>query len=199
MRMTLEVFIALLSFATVAAFTPGPNNLMLLASGVNFGFRRTIPHMLGITIGFGILQICIGLGFGKVLEQVPALFEAIKVLGTLYMIYLAWRIATAGAPETQQKTTTPMSFVQALLFQWVNPKAWVVTAVVMTVYTSQENFLTSLVIIVATFSAVSVPVVSIWTGFGTFMQRFLSNPKILRIFNVAMGLALLLSLWPMLR
>ncbi len=197
--MPLDVFLALLSFSFVSSMTPGPNNFMLFASGVNFGFRRTIPHMFGIAFGFGVLLACVGFGLGQVLERFPGMFLAIKILGAIYMIYLAWRIATSGPLQQKAGGAHPMSFLAAALFQWVNPKAWVMAVVAMATYTAQGDFTTNVLIVVFAFCFVNFPSVSVWAGFGTGMQRFLSNPTVLTWFNRFMALALIISLWPMLR
>ncbi|MEM8750487.1 MAG: LysE family translocator [Pseudomonadota bacterium] len=196
--MSLTTFSALLVFSFVSSITPGPNNIMLFTSGVNFGLRRTLPHMLGISVGFGVLLAAVGLGLGVILEQLPIVFTAIKVLGALYMLYLAWRIFNSGPVEVSDGTARPMTFMQAALFQWVNPKAWVMAAVAMSVYTTEGNYTVNVLIIIFSFCIVNFPSVSAWAGFGTAMRRFLQDPKKLRIFNALMALALVLSLWPML-
>ncbi len=196
--MTATTYLALLVFSFVSSVTPGPNNIMLFASGVNFGLRRTIPHMLGISIGFGILLAAVGAGVGALLEQVPEAFLALKIVGGLYMIYLAWRIANAGAPKTGDATARPIRFLEAAAFQWVNPKAWVMAVVAMATYTSEGDYATNVAIVVLTFSVVNFPTVSVWAVFGMAMRKWLSNPRVLRAFNVTMALALVLSLWPML-
>src|SRR5690606_6658477 len=121
--MPLETFLALVLFAFTTSITPGPNNLMLLASGVNFGFRRTIPHMLGIGVGFFSLLIGVGLGLGALLESIPVLYVALKFAGGTYMLFLAWKIATSRTiGESKGTKTRPMKLREAAVFQWVNPK-----------------------------------------------------------------------------
>lgn len=197
--MSPDLLMALLLFAFVSSITPGPNNLMLLASGVNFGFRRTVPHMLGIGAGFVVLLLAVGFGLGAVLASYPKLHLALKTAGGAYLIYLAWRIATSRSMEERGLgAARPMTFLQAAAFQWVNPKAWVMAVTAMALYTSpQAPFLTVLLVALA-FGLVNLPCVSSWAAFGTALRGFLADPARLKWFNVSMGAALVASLWPML-
>lgn len=197
--MPLDVFLSLVLFSFVSSITPGPNNIMLLASGVNFGFRKTIPHMLGIAFGFGLLLLGVGLGLKELFEQFELAQTVIKVLGAIYMIFLAWQIANSGPLATGEAGGKPMTFFAASLFQWVNPKAWVMAIYAMTAFTGQPDFLTSVIIVCAAFVVVNFPSVSVWCGFGVALREFLSDPAKLRIFNIVMALLLIASLWPMLR
>ena len=197
--MSTDILIAIAVFAFVASFTPGPNNVMLLASGVNFGFRRTLPHMAGIAIGFILLQLCIGFGLGAILSATPALHLALKVAGGAYLLYLAWRIATSGGISEQGPSARPMSLIEAALFQWVNPKAWMITVTAMAAYASAERPVASVLAVVASFAAMTLPVSTVWTGFGHALRNWLADPMRLRVFNVTMALLLVASLWPMLR
>jgi len=196
--MTVDTFLALLVFALVTSITPGPNNFMLLASGVNFGFRRTIPHMLGIGIGFFVLLLAVGFGLGAVLTAYPVLDTALKIAGGAYLLYLAWKIGSSRSLGDGKATgAQPLSFAQAFAFQWVNPKAWVMAVTAMAVYTNpQRPFLTVLIVGVA-FALVNLPSVSTWAGFGVALRGFLSDPVRLKWFNVAMGILLAATLVPM--
>lgn len=200
--MSLDIFAALILFAFVTSITPGPNNFMLMASGVNFGFRRTIPHMLGIGVGFLSLLLGVGFGLGAVLAAYPALHMALKIAGGAYLLYLAWRIAMArsmGDGKAGEGVARPMTFLQAAAFQWVNPKAWVMAVTAMAVYTSPQAPFLSVVLVAVAFAVVNVPSVSAWAGFGVALRGFLADPVRLKRFNIAMGLLLVASLWPMLR
>jgi len=196
--MKLEIFLALAGFSFVSSITPGPNNLMLLASGVNYGFRRTIPHMLGISAGFAFLLVCVGLGLAQLLEHAPLVYLGLKIAGGAYLLYLAYRIATSGPLEASDGDSDPMTFMQASAFQWVNPKAWVMAITAMTAYTSSNAYLFSVAIVVVVFTLVNLPSVSVWCLFGTGMRGFLSDGRRLRIFNITMAVLLVISLWPML-
>jgi threonine/homoserine/homoserine lactone efflux protein len=198
--MSADTFLALLVYAFVTSITPGPNNLMLLASGVNFGFTRTIPHMLGIGGGFLSLLLAVGLGLGAVLTAFPSLHLVLKIAGGAYLAYLAWRIATSRSMgKGDNARARPMTFLEAAAFQWVNPKAWVMAVSAMAVYTSPANPFLSVLIVAFAFAAVNLPSVSTWAGFGTALRGFLADPVRLKWFNIAMGLLLAATLWPMLR
>lgn len=195
-----EVFVALLVYALVTSITPGPNNFMLLVSGVNFGFRRTVPHMLGIGAGFLALLLAIGLGLGALLTAYPPLHLALKIAGGAYLLYLAWRIAMSRSlGDGNGGKARPMTFVEAAAFQWVNPKAWMIALTGMAVYTHPEAPVSSMLIVAFAFAAVNLPSVSTWAAFGSAMRGFLADPARLRWFNIAMGLLLAVTLWPMLR
>ena len=196
--MSLDLFAALVGFAFVSSVTPGPNNMMLLASGVNFGFRRTVPHMLGIGFGFASLLLGVGFGLGTLLTAFPPLHFALKFAGGAYLLYLAWRIATSRTLAEAGSASRPMSFVEAAAFQWVNPKAWVMAVTAMAIYTSPEAPVLSVLLVATAFALVNLPSVSVWAGFGTALRGWLSDPGRLRWFNLAMGLLLAATLWPML-
>ncbi len=199
--MSHDLLMALVVFAFVSSITPGPNNMMLLASGVNFGFRRSVPHMLGIGIGFMVLLLATGLGLGQLLERFPVIYTTLKYVGAAYMLWLAWKIANSGpmADQPTQNAGTPMSFLGAVAFQWVNPKAWVMAVTAMATYTNPNQYLVTVVLVTLIFGAVNIPSVSTWTVFGVGLRRFLTDPKLCRIFNITMALALVASLWPLVR
>ncbi|HDZ73482.1 MAG TPA: LysE family translocator [Aurantimonas coralicida] len=197
--MTLDVFLALLAFAFVASITPGPNNLMLLASGVNFGFWRTFPHMCGIAGGFCLLLLAVGFGLGALLAAYPPLHIALKLAGGAYLLFLAWKIATTRRMSEGKGGERPMTFVEAAAFQWVNPKAWVMAVTAMAIYTDPARPFLSVVLVAAAFTLVNWPSVSTWAGFGVMLKRFLADPERLKWFNIAMGALLALTLVPMLR
>ncbi|EKF20850.1 LysE family translocator [Nitratireductor pacificus] len=197
--MSPDVFLALLVFSFVSSVTPGPNNFMLLASGVNFGFRRTIPHMLGIAGGFASLLLAVGFGLGTLLTAFPALHTVLKIAGGAYLLYLAWRIAMSRAlGQGGEGDGEPMTFLAAAAFQWVNPKAWVMALTAMAVYTDPAAPFLTVCLVTLAFVIVNFPSVSVWAGFGVALRGFLSDPVRLKWFNIAMGLALAATLWPML-
>ncbi len=198
--MSTDAFLALLVYALVTSITPGPNNFMLLASGVNFGFVRTIPHMLGIGMGFLSLLLGVGFGLGAVLTAFPALHTLLKIAGGAYLVYLAWRIAMSRSMGKDGDTKArPMTFLEAAAFQWVNPKAWVMALTAMAVYTNPESPFLSVLLISFAFALVNLPSISSWAGFGMALRGFLSDPTRLKWFNICMGLLLAATLWPMLK
>lgn len=195
--MPLETGLALLVFAIVASATPGPNTLMLLASGVNFGFRRTVPHMLGVVFGFCILLLCVGFGLGVLLAAWPPLHQILIILGGCYLLYLAWRIATAGTLSPAKSKPRPLHLFGAMLFQWVNPKAWMMSVTAMAIYVQPASPDASVVIITAMFGLVGLPTVALWAGFGSVLRNWLDEPVRLRWFNRAMGLLLAMTIVPL--
>jgi threonine/homoserine/homoserine lactone efflux protein len=198
--MTIEVFLALLGFAFVSSITPGPNNLMLLSSGVNFGFARTIPHMLGVGVGFVVLLLAVGAGLGAVVAAVPFVYTALKVAGGAYLLYLAWKIANAGAPDDGVEAQGhPMGFLAAAAFQWVNPKGWVMAVTAMATYTNPSQYWPTMLLVALAFGLVNLPCVSAWAGLGLVIRSWLGHPARLRAFNWTMAALLVASLWPMLR
>lgn len=197
--MSLEIFAALVVFAAVTSVTPGPNNLMLLTSGVNFGLRRTIPHMAGVTIGFVVLLLAVGAGMGSLLSTLPALYTLLKIAGGFYLLYLAWRIATARSIGDDAEIGVPLSFVQAAAFQWVNPKGWVMAVTAMGAYTSPGHYWLTMTLVATVFGLLTAPSVLLWAGLGVALRRWLAEPGRLRVFNWAMAVLLVASLWPLLR
>jgi threonine/homoserine/homoserine lactone efflux protein len=197
--MSLETFLALVLFAFTTSITPGPNNMMLFASGVNFGFTRTIPHMLGIGAGFLSLLIAVGLGLGALLHSVPVVYTALKFAGGAYLLWVAWKIGTSRSLSDGKTGAQPMTFIGAAAFQWVNPKAWVMAVTAMATYTNPEYYLPTVMMVGLAFAAVNVPSVSTWAGFGSALREWLSVPARLKWFNITMALLLVASLWPMLK
>ena len=192
------VLAALVSFAFASSITPGPNNIMLLSSGVTFGFYRTIPHMLGVSLGHAAMLVCIGLGLGQVFEAYPVTNTILKVLGAAYMLYLAWKIARSGPAKAKEGSARPFTFLQAAAFQWVNPKAVIMAVTAVSVYTTPENATLQVLVIGLVFCLVNLPSVSVWAYFGVALRRFLQDERKVRIFNIAMAVLLVLSLIPML-
>lgn len=195
--MTLVLFAALAQFAFVSSITPGPNNLMLMASGANFGFRRTIPHMLGVGLGFVFMVILVGAGLAQVFDAYPVSYTVLKVVSVVYLLWLAWKIANAAPAGERESGGTPMTFLQAAAFQWVNPKAWAMALSAVSVYTP-DTTLYAILIVAAIFGAINLPSVSLWTLLGQQMRVILANPVRLRVFNWTMAILLVASLYPVL-
>lgn len=191
--MDTATLLALVAFAFVTSITPGPNNLMLMASGANFGVRRTVPHMLGVGLGFTAMIVLVGVGLIGLFQLWPPAFTVLKVAGIGYMLWLAWKIASAAPPAAAATTGKPMTFVQAALFQWLNPKAWTMTLTAITVYAPNHD-LASVALVAGIFGAVNLPSVSCWAALGTVMRRWLNSPGRLRRFNWSMAALLIGSL-----
>lgn len=188
--------ISVFLFALSAAITPGPNNVMLMSSGVNFGIRRSVPLLLGVCIGFPAMFLGIGLGLGAVFQRYPQVHTIISIVGIIYLLYLAWRIARSARPE-QARATRPLTFVQAAAFQWVNPKAWVMATGAIAAFTTTAGDINQQVINMALiFVTASVPSALTWLLFGVGLQSLLADPLWLRRFNYLMAGLLVLSMLP---
>ena len=197
----LEWYISTAAFALSMSATPGPNNTMLTASGAAWGFRRTVPHMAGITVGFPAMLLAVSLGAGEVLRSRPWLHDALRWLGVAYLLWLAWHIARARPAVAGQSRSSgrPLGFGQAALFQWINPKAWVIAAGAVVTYTTASGpaLLGQAATIAAIFLVVSVPSTAVWTMAGVGASRLLRTPASLRVFNLVLAGLLVLSLAPL--
>ena len=213
--MDFNLIIALTVFAVVASGTPGPNNLMLLTSGANFGFRRTIPHISGIVAGFAVLVVLVGAGLMQLFTAYPMSYRMLKFASIAYLLFLAWKIATAAsledAPAAQpdgarinhgnsheKNKSKPFTFTQAALFQWVNPKGWTVALAALSAYTPPSRPLNGVFLVASIFGMVNILSTCAWTAMGVQVRRFLSEPRKLRAFNVIVALLLIGSLYPIL-
>jgi len=185
-----------LLFALVTSVTPGPNNTMLLSSGIHFGFRRTLPHMAGISCGFAIMVLAVGVGIGQLFKNVPVLYTVMDLLSVSYLLYLAWKIGTSGAPTTPDSTRRPMTWLQAALFQWVNPKAWMMALTGATTFHLHADPRLSAMLLALAFGVVNFPSVGMWAAFGTALRQALTRPRILAIFNWSMAALLIASMLP---
>jgi threonine/homoserine/homoserine lactone efflux protein len=190
--------LAFAGFAFVSSITPGPNNAMLLASGVNYGFRRTVPHIAGISLGCVAMLILVGLGLGKVFAAVPLIYSVLRYAGAAYLLWLAWSIARAGPMTGRPAGGRPVTFWQAAAFQWVNPKAWIMVVGAVTTYAPRNAFGQNVAVLAVLLGLVNMPSICVWAGCGTALRPFLSHPGRVRVFNGAMALLLVLSLLPVL-
>ncbi len=192
-----QTMLALSLYTVVTSITPGPNNMMVLASGVNFGFRRTVPHILGISAGFAVMIVLMGTGLGAVFEVYPWLNSVLRWVGGGYLLYLAWKIARSNAPDAPDGAAgKPLGFVGAAAFQWVNPKAWVMALGAVATYLPAHPSLSSVATVALLMAAINAPCVGVWAAFGVGLRRFLTEPSRLRVFNVTMAGLLVLSLYP---
>ncbi|WP_407493770.1 LysE family translocator [Pseudooceanicola sp. MF1-13] len=195
--MPIDLLSALFVFCVVSTITPGPNNLMVMASGANFGYRRTLPHMAGIAVGFAVMTLLVGVGLIQVFTLYPVTHQILTVASVGYLLWLAWKIANAAPPEGKPDTEArPLTALQAALFQWVNPKAWTMAISAITIYAA-DNSLLAIGIVAGVFGLVCIPCVSIWTVMGQQLRRVLTNPTRLRAFNWTMAALLVASLIPL--
>lgn len=194
--MTSDVLIALILFAAVSSGTPGPNNLMLMASGANFGLRRTLPHMFGISLGHLFMVFLVGIGLGQLLETYPLLSWAMRILSTAYLLYLAWKIANAAPPEAREATGKPFTFLQAAAFQWVNPKAWYMAIYAVGNFAPEGSGWRGALLVSGVFAMTNLPSITVWATIGTQIKRLLGKPGLLRAFNWTMAVLLILTLYP---
>lgn len=195
--MNIDLLLALTGFAFVTSVTPGPNNMMLMASGANFGLRRTVPHMLGVSLGFGGMVAILGLGIDRLIVETPGLAEALKWISLAYMLWLAWKIANATAPEDDEDAPSrPLTFMQAAVFQWVNPKAWAMALGALSAYAAGVG---GALVVAIVFALVNLPSVSLWAALGQGVRRLVATPRRLRVFNMAMAALLIFSMLPVLQ
>jgi threonine/homoserine/homoserine lactone efflux protein len=183
----MESLLPLALFAFVSSITPGPNNIMLTSSGIRFGFQRSIPHMLGITVGFGSMLALSAAGIGSLIVAVPALHVVLKVLGSAYLLYLAWQLRSMAFSQNGNAAPRPMSFLGAAAFQYVNPKAWVMAV------TGASAFLPivqpvwfAIALFCIVFCTVNLPCISLWAGTGAALRRYLTQPMWQRVFCTVM-------------
>jgi threonine/homoserine/homoserine lactone efflux protein len=200
--MPLDMLFTFSMFALVTSITPGPNNFMLLASGVNFGFRSSIPHMLGISLGFLVMVLAVGLGLAEVFTSFTWVYDVLKWVGAIYMLYLAWCIATSGpieATPTPGRTAKPMSFLGAAAFQWVNPKAWIMAIGAFSTYVPASSGWITIACVAVLFAVINLPSVGVWALFGSSLRHLLRVRRNLLVFNYGMAALLVASLYPLLR
>jgi len=182
----MDALLPLATYAFVMSITPGPNNLMLAASGIAFGMRRTVPHMFGISVGFSIVLFACGLGIGTLMAQVPATALVLKLIGTAYLIYLTWRMRHAFSVQSDKNLARPMSFVEAALFQFVNPKAWLAALTGVAVFLPGDSIRwTGIALFVAVFFVVGLPCIATWAALGTGARRLIARQHWSRALSVA--------------
>ena len=189
--------LAFILFAVSMLFTPGPNNVMLMTSGLNFGINKSLPHLFGVCLGFPSMVVMLGLGLGVIFEQYPIIHDVIKVLGVFYLIYLAWKIAHAKPSAVSGKASSPLTFLQAALFPWVNPKAWVMASTSIAVYTSvAEDLLHQVLLLAVVFVFIGFCSGSTWLFLGKSLKQFLKSDAHRVLFNTVMAVLLVTSVLP---
>jgi threonine/homoserine/homoserine lactone efflux protein len=186
------------TFTFVASITPGPNNMMLMASGANFGLRRTVPHMAGVSLGFGAMVLVVGFALAGVIAALPWLYEVLRWAGAAYLLYLAYKIATSHGIGAKTAPQSPMTFWQAAAFQWVNPKALAMCIGAVTTYAAPDHLYLNVALVALAVTVIGAPCITTWAAFGVGMKRVLNRPGTMRAFNIGMALLLVLSLYPML-
>jgi threonine/homoserine/homoserine lactone efflux protein len=191
-----SLLIAFVVFAAVMFFTPGPNNIMVMSSGLTYGFRRTLPHIAGVTIGFAFMVGAVGLGFGTIFIAFPVLQVFLKYAGAAYLVYLAVVIAMSGPPKPGEARRGPLTFWQGAMFQWVNVKGWVAIIGTITAYAAIASFPFNILLQVLTFLVMGTASITTWTLFGSALRPVLTSERAIRLFNIAMAVLLLASLYP---
>ncbi len=199
--MNYELITAVSLFALAASGTPGPNNLLLLTSGANFGYQRSVPHMAGVVVGFFILVMLVGAGLMQLFNAFPVSYLILKFASIAYLLFLAWKIATAvsfdhNAPDKPKGK--PFTLIQAALFQWVNPKGWAMALTAISAFAPPSRPLGGIFLVAIIFTLINIITTSVWTALGMQVRKFLSNPRKLRIFNISIALLLIGSLYPIL-
>jgi threonine/homoserine/homoserine lactone efflux protein len=195
----LDLIWALLVFVVVTLFTPGPNNAMLMTTGLTFGFRRGLPHLLGVALGFAVMVLAVGLGLGALFQAYPTLYLILKYVGAAYLLYLAWQIASARPmAEDGAAGGRPITFLEAAAFQWLNPKGWVMAVGAASAYAAVAVFPLNMVLMAFLFGSLGMLSSATWLGFGTGLKRLFTSPAVVRGVNVTMALLLVASLWPIL-
>ncbi len=184
----------ILLFTISATVTPGPNNFMIMSSGLNFGTKKSLPHFLGICIGVPVMMLIIALGYGVVFEKYYWIRQILKIVGSVYMLYLAWLISRSVTRDINAQLSNPLSFIKAIAFQWVNPKSWLIGMGVVSIFTLSEDYLLNAISISILFFIVCIPCTGLWLWLGTFLKRILKTPKHQWYFNQAMALCLVLSI-----
>lgn len=195
---TLDYY-SIILFVIATCVTPGPNNVMLMSSGANFGLSRTMRHLAGINIGFPLMLVAVGMGAGAIFRQYPWLHDGLQVIGVVYLLYLAYGIASAPV-DMDDRSGKPLGFTAAALFQWVNPKAWVMAVGAVLAYTTPLGpYGVQVLLIALLFFLFGSPCSMVWVFFGQYLRRFLTRPQFLKAFNITMSLVLVVSLIPVLR
>lgn len=196
---TLAMLLSIATFTLSTVITPGPNNIMLLSSGLTFGYKRTVPHMLGIMLGFPFMVLLVGLGLGIIFEKFPILFTVLKVVGIAYLFWMAFKIANnkSSFDIKEDENSKPFTFLQSAAFQWVNPKAWIMAITAISIFvTSKDDSLIQVTIIAVIYMLSGVVSTNTWTVGGLLLKRFIKEESSVRKFNILMAVLLVVSVLP---
>ncbi len=198
---TVAMLLSIITFTMSTVMSPGPNNIMLLSSGLTFGYKKTIPHMFGIILGFPLMVLIIGLGMGALFEKFPLVLTVLKVVGILYLFWMAYKIArnSSSYEVDENNQSKSFTFVQSALFQWVNPKAWIMAITAISVFVSSNENSMIQVLIIAFIYFLSLCISSnTWAFGGILLKKFIKNSKSVQKINVIMAILLVASVLPML-
>ena len=194
---TLTFILSIVSFTLATVMTPGPNNIMMLSSGLNFGYKRTLPHMMGVAFGFAFMVVCVGMGINIIFDAFPLVYDIMKVVGFIYILWMAWQIANSSMDIKENKNNKPFTFIQIVLFQWVNPKAWIMAVTAISSFTLPNQDMFMQVLVIAFIYLLSGFIsTNTWTLGGVFLKKLLKNKKTVKIFNISMSLLLVASILP---
>ncbi|EKF73565.1 lysine exporter protein LysE/YggA [Alcanivorax hongdengensis A-11-3] len=194
--MQTESLLPLFGFVAVMTGTPGPNNLMLMASGANAGFRRSLGHIFGILVGCQVMLLCVALGLGQLLARYPQALNSLRIAGALYLLYLAAQLLRSRRLDSEPTARPPLGFLQAALFQWVNPKAWMMIVTGVATFADPAHFSLSVMLVAGSFFLLGLPLISSWNLFGVALKQWLQQGQRLATFNRVMAALLVLSLYP---
>ena len=195
----MDIILSLIGFSLATFMTPGPNNIMLLSSGARFGFERTVMHILGVALGFAVMATIVGLGLAQVFVTHPEIHDTVKWVAAAYLVYLAWRISGAGGPHGAEGPGRPLTFLEAALFQWMNPKGWTIALSVIPLYmTGNDDPYFQIARIATVFLVVGLCSASVWTAFGKAISGLVAKPRAARFFNISMAVLLIASIVPIL-
>lgn len=192
----MEYYASLFLFTFVAGITPGPNNMMLMASGLNHGVKKSIPHYLGVCLGFPVMVAIVGFGMGGLLFKYPAIYLYLKIFGVTYLLYLAWKIANSGNQKAPEDIKKPFSFLQAAAFQWLNPKGWTIAIGALAAFSTKENILIGVISVILVYFLVGFVCGAFWLKLGQKLNRFINTQARIRYFNISMAVLLVLSVLP---
>jgi len=194
---TYTMLFSIATFTLSTVLSPGPNNIMLLSSGLTFGYKKTIPHMLGIILGFPFMVLLIGLGLGFVFESYLFIFIALKYIGILYLFWMAYKIANNASRLDTTNNSKPFTFIQSAIFQWLNPKAWIMAVTSTSVFVTSSIYAYEQVFIIAFIYLLSGLVsTNGWTLGGVVLKKFIKDEKMIKIFNITMAILLVASILP---
>ncbi len=192
----MEYYLSIILFCLVTSITPGPNNIMLMSSGLNHGVLKTVPHISGIIVGFPLMVAALGFGLGTIFQNYPVIHQVIKIVGISYLLFLAWKIANTTRANAGKHLREPLTFMQAAAFQWLNPKAWVIGIGAIATFTTVGNIEIQVIIIVFTYLFVGAFSMGLWLLMGASLQKILRSQNQLKVFNITMAILLVLSIVP---